>query len=85
MDRAWDWRKAVGGCTPSSNHRDGVRYFHAHDVNDNAACETSLGLRASCEPVNEGSALCPDCIEVVQAQPAGRDRRVFQPGGPTDA
>lgn len=73
----WDWRLAQGGCVPSSNRRDGIRYFHAYDVNDNAACEVSLGLVASCEPPNEGSPFCPDCIEVVKATPAGRDKRIY--------
>lgn len=73
----WDWRKGIGGCSPESNRRDGVRYFHAYDVNDNTACEPGLGLMASCEPPNEGSPLCPDCIEVVQAMPAGREKRTY--------
>lgn len=73
----WDWRKASGGCTPSSDRRDGIRYFHAHDVNDNAACAPGLGLMASCEPPTEGSPFCPDCIAFVKANPAGREKRVY--------
>lgn len=78
--RPWDWRKAIAGCTPPSNRRDGVRYFHAYDVNDNAACAVELGLIASCEEVNEGSPLCPDCIEYVKAHPAGRDKMIYANG-----
>lgn len=77
FEQPWDWRKAVGGCVPYSNLRDHVRYFHAYDVNNNAACEPSLGLIASCEPPNEGSHLCPDCVEFVKANPAGREKRVY--------
>ena len=65
--RPWDWRKASAGVVPK-----GWRIFHAYDVNDNAACEPSYGLAASCEEPNEGSELCPDCIDVVRAEPGGR-------------
>lgn len=74
----WEWRKAEGGVTLGEDHWEGdtfVRVFHAYDVNDNAACEPSCGLVASCEEPNEGSPLCLKCIAVVQANPAGRDPR----------
>lgn len=77
FEAPWAWRRALGGCVPSSNRRDGVRYFHAHDVNDNAACEPSLGLMASDKEPSEGSPFCPDCIEFVKANPAGREKRIY--------
>lgn len=73
--RAWDWRKASGGAIFATDLGPHGRLFHAYDVNDNGACEASLGLIASCEPPNEGSRLCPACVEVVKAMPAGRDKR----------
>lgn len=72
MTKPWEWRKASGGAIPK-----GRRIFHAHDVNDNCACEPHLGLMESCEEPNEGSEFCEDCIEVVKAMPAGREKRDY--------
>ncbi len=69
----WEWRKPSGGWTLPSDRP--ARRFHAFDVNNLAACAPSFGLIASCEPPNEGSLLCADCVEVVRDQPAGRDLR----------
>lgn len=72
MERPWVWRKANAGFRLDSDPPNGGRLFHAYDVNDNCACVPDLGLAASCEPVNEGSALCPRCMTVVRSLPAGR-------------
>lgn len=76
----WEWRKAAGGWTHDTDRGPHGRLFHAYDVNDNAACYPHGGLAASCEEPNEGSHLCPDCIEFVKANPAGRDKRVYIDG-----
>lgn len=70
VERPWAWRKASGGVVPK-----GLRVFHAYDVNDNAACQPSAGLMASCEVPNEGSELCEDCMVIVRTEPWGRERR----------
>lgn len=67
----WEWRRGQGApfVTP-----DGVeRRFHAYDVNDNAACRPMWGLIQSIEEPNEGSNLCPECMAVIKAEPAGRE------------
>ena len=78
----WVWRKASGGFVADSEVRDlplgGLhRRFHACDVNANLACHPRLVLAGTCEEPNEGSDLCPDCIEVVREQPGGRELRVY--------
>lgn len=75
--RAWDWRKAWGGWTLATDHGEHGRLFHAYDVNDSAACDPPIGLARSCEPVNEGSHLCPDCMTIVRRQPQGRPEREY--------
>jgi len=75
MRAPWEWRKANGGfCDPGTL---GGRIFHACDVNSNFACYVHGGIMRSCEQPNEGSTLCPDCIEFVKANPAGRDLVVY--------
>lgn len=73
----WEWRLAY-------NHamwdRDGRPTFHAHDVNDLAACRDSFGLVQSTEQPNEGSHLCPDCTAAVRREPQGRPSREQVPG-----
>lgn len=76
---AWEWRKASGGWWFPSVETPSTRKFHAYDVNDNAACSPGAGLVASCEEPNEGSDLCPECIDVVKAEPWGRERVVYEP------
>lgn len=77
MVKPWDWRKSQGGWSRPIDSGPRGRAFHAYDVNDNAACDVSLGLIRSIEEPNEGSHCCPDCIEFVQANPAGRDKRTY--------
>lgn len=79
MSGAWEWRKALGGWWFSSVETPSTRKFHAYDVNHNAACSPDVGLVASCEEPNEGSDLCPECIDVVKAEPRGRERVVYEP------
>lgn len=67
----WDWRKASGGWTLDTDHGPNGRLFHAHDEDNHAACESSMGLVASCEEPNEGSHLCPACVEVVRPRNRG--------------
>lgn len=73
--KAWDWRKALGGCVPK-----GRLIFHAYDVNDNAACSPSHGLLESIEEPNEGSEFCHDCMDVVRLTPEGRPARAVRKG-----
>ena len=73
--KPWEWRKAYGGIWFHRVETPERRIFHAYDVNDNAACEPAFGLVQSCEEPNEGSTLCPECIEVCKAEPAGRPPR----------
>lgn len=73
FDPPWEWRRATGGWGhPNDQHH---KMFHAYDVNDNSACVPSLGLAATCEPPNEGSHLCPLCMDEVRLHPGGRLRR----------
>lgn len=72
----WEWRKAWGGWRFATDTSE--RLFHAYDVNDNAACEPSMGLWQSCEEPNEGSALCAACVDVVTTTPAGRERIAYE-------
>jgi hypothetical protein len=74
MTQPWTWRKGLGGFIPPSSTPG--KPFHAYDVNDNAACIDGYGLAASCEPPNEGSSLCAECVAAVKSLPAGRDKRV---------
>lgn len=76
FEKPWSWRKGIGGVFPSGD-RDG-KYFHAHDVNCNAACDIHVGLIESVEEPNENSELCPACIDVVQANPSGRPKKFYR-------
>lgn len=69
----WEWRKASGGWWMHRVETPEHRVFHAYDIDDHSACEPSAGLAKSCEEPNEGSELCPECIEAVKAQPFGRE------------
>lgn len=79
--RAWEWRKAAGGWTTDADRGPRGRAFHAYDVNDNAACQVSLGLMATCEEPNEGSHFCEPCMEFVRLHPEGRAKRVYDADG----
>lgn len=78
----WSWRLAL-------NHgfwdRDGQPTFHAHDVNNHAACSADFGLVQSSAQPNEGSHFCPDCLDVTRAQPEGRAVRVYAGTRPKEA
>lgn len=80
VTRAWEWRKGHPATAwllkPSAA-------FHAYDVNDNAACDSSMGLGVSVEKPNEGSELCPACVAFVKANPAGREARHRSEGDST--
>lgn len=73
----WDWRIGYGGFSHRPDIRDGIRYFHAHDVNNMSACDVSIGLMESIQEPSEGSPFCPDCIKFVKENPAGRDKYIF--------
>lgn len=68
----WEWRLAYNHSFMDQNGR---ATFHAHDVNHNAACEPMWGLVTSTDEPNEGSFLCPRCMEIVRRQPQGRPKR----------
>lgn len=68
----WEWRIALGGFTPPADHRDGVGYFHAYDMENKAACEPLISLIESCGEPTEGDRFCPDCLAIVVRQRAAR-------------
>lgn len=66
--KLWDWRKAYGGVWANTDPYP-ERLFHAYNSEtDNMACEPTLGLGQSCEDPNEGSHLCPACINVIKTR-----------------
>lgn len=79
MRAPWEWRKAAGGWWADTDPRP-ERFFHAYDVNGNAACAPWMGLGISCEEPNEGSQLCPKCLVVATTNPSGRDKKVIADG-----
>lgn len=68
----WSWRLAY-------NHVfldiDGQATFHAYDMTDHCACDPMWGLARSIADPNEGSLLCPKCMEIVRRRPQGRPQR----------
>jgi hypothetical protein len=74
----WEWRKASWMSAlllPTDPSHEG-RLFHAYDGNNDAACAPAFGLGASCEEPNEGSALCPECVEIVRRSPDASARLI---------
>lgn len=73
----WVWRKSDGGWRLTADP-DGERLFHAYDINNNAACEPTIGLGATVEEPNEGARFCNACVSVVKSLPEGRAPRASE-------
>ncbi len=64
----WRWYRAPAGGWPiRSEKAAGRRLFHAHDGNNNLACEPSMGLVSGDVPEGDRDLadLCPVCAKIV--------------------